>query len=301
MAEELTSFQALLKEEIDRVKGVYYPVRAGFLRRIACKKAGVRSLHPNPEDEFCVPEIGPSYAIIGRYQRQYADQRDQMPGPRHESESTIREPIIVQKARPDGYMILNGHHRWAAAIRAGFSTVKIKIVNLTQKADIHKMLETSRSDKRVSLDLDEVVFCTEQDAFAEKPLRFPLNRVYKERVRKGIPALLHSFQERDYDIWVYTAEYVSMEYIRYFFKHWNVRLTGIVTGTARKGDRTAALRELGKIIGAKYRSTIHIDNDLLIRSFSDTKEAEEYVLSGNPETWAQEIMEIVRKLAPHES
>ena len=56
-------------------------------------------------------------------------------------------------------MILNGHHRWAAALRLGFKTVPVKIVNLTQQTDIEKMLAASKHDKRVSLDLDETIFC----------------------------------------------------------------------------------------------------------------------------------------------
>ncbi|MBP3241914.1 MAG: ParB N-terminal domain-containing protein [Oribacterium sp.] len=37
------------------------------------------------------------------------------------------DPIIVEKMYPDGYMILNGHHRWAAATRLGLK----KVLSLT--------------------------------------------------------------------------------------------------------------------------------------------------------------------------
>ncbi len=301
MEENLIRFQEFLKEEIDRVRGGYYPVKAGFLRRILVRHAWTRKLHPNPEDEFCLPEIGPSYSIIGMYQRQYADRRDKIVGPRQESGGNIRESIIVQKARPDGYLILNGHHRWAAAFRAGVSTVKIKIVNLTQERDVRKMLQDSRSDRRVAIDLDEVVFCAEDDPAAEKPLRFPLNRFYPERIRKGIPALFHYFNERNIDIWVYTSKYCSVEYIRYLFKHRNAALAGIVTGTARKapkGSDTAG--KLKKMLETKYRSAIHIDRDLVIRTFRDSGMSEEYPLSGSPETWAREILDACRKMAAKE-
>ena len=293
MAKQLPSFQSFLKEEIDRVKGVYYPVRASFLKRLVTRHVSCRRLHPNPEDEFCLPEIGPNYGIIARYEQDY---KKDIQFKTEYQESGVLEPLIIQKAKPDGYLILNGHHRWAAAIRSGISRAEVRIVNLTQGSDVRKMLEQSRSDKRVALDLDEVVFCTDKDSFAEKPLPFPLNRFYRERVRKGIPALLHSFNERNYDIWVYTSKYCSVEYIRYYFKHWNVRLTGIVTGTARKGDREATMQELKSMMKTKYVSTIYIDNNLLIRTFSDTGECEEYPLSGSPDTWAREAMDAVRRM-----
>ena len=28
----------------------------------------------------------------------------------------LEDPIVVEKVHPDGYMILNGHHRWAASM-----------------------------------------------------------------------------------------------------------------------------------------------------------------------------------------
>ena len=300
MADKTIHFQTFLKEEVDRVKGVYYPVRASFPRRLLCRKAPCRALHPNPEDEFCIPEIGPNDEIISRYEEQYRRNPQFRTG--GYQEGGILEPLMVQKARPDGYLILNGHHRWAAAMLCGIEKVRIEIVNLTQIADIRKMIEKSQSDKRVALDLDEVVFCGEEDACIEKPLPFPLNRIYRERIRKGIPALLHAFNEKDVDIWVYTSGYYSVEYIRFLFKHRAVRLTGIVTGTARKGARAAeTAREMKKMLETKYQSTIHIDNHALIRTVSGSKECEEHNLSGSPETWSREALDILEKMKSKEN
>jgi hypothetical protein len=294
MADRIIHFQDYLNEEVNKVKGVYYPVRASFLRRKLCRTAPCRKLHPNPEDEFCFPDIGPNYGIISKYEEQYRQNVQFKSGL---EEGGILEPIMVQKAKPDGYLILNGHHRWAAAMRSGIDRVKIEIVNLTQLSDIREMLEHSQSDRRMTLDLDEVVFRPDDASCVEKPLRFPLNRIYKERVRKGIPALLHALNERDCDIWVYTSKYYSMEYIRAFFLHMNVRLTGIVTGTAQKGPRAAkTAAEMKKMIEKKYAVTIYIDNDMIILTTGGAKEAAEYRLSGNPETWSREAMEILGKL-----
>lgn len=288
------TFQAYLAQEVDRVKGHYYPVHAPFLQRILNRETAYGKLHPNPEDEFCNPEIGPNYGIVAQYEQEFRQDIQFRTG--GYEERSILEPLIVQKARPDGYMILNGHHRWAAAYRAGIDRMKIKIVNLTQLSDIREMLKGSQSDRRVTLDLDEVVFCEAKDA--EKPLPFPLRRFYPERIRKGIPALLHFLNERDYDIWVYTSKYYSIEYIRYFFLHWSVRLTGIITGTAQKGAKAAdEAREMKKMVDAKYKTTVHIDKDLVLRTFSGSKDCEEYPLSGKPETWAREIMDVFTKIA----
>ena len=54
-------------------------------------------------------------------------------------------------------MILNGHHRWAAALRTDIKRIPVNIINITHEVDIENMLRLSDHDKRVSLDLDEVI------------------------------------------------------------------------------------------------------------------------------------------------
>jgi len=296
MAASKTSFQQYLEEEVDKVKGVYYPVKAGLLRRAFIKKAPLSKLHPNPNDEFCFPDIGPNYEIISRYEQDYRD--IQKSGESiHFARGGVSEPLEVEKTKPDGYMILNGHHRWAAAHRVGLERIAIHIVDLTQISDIRKMLKKTTSDKRVSLDLDEVVFRPEDDPNLEKRLSFPLNRIYKERLRLGIPALFYSLRAKGYDIWIYTSRYYSFEYLSHYFKHYRVEVTGIVTGTARKSPLTSwSVKEMEKLFETRYNSTVHIDNDMVLRTFRGSQEFDEHPLSGSSATWSREVMDIIGEM-----
>ena len=135
-----TEFQIFLEDEINKVKGIYYPVKAGFFRRLFIKDAPCDRIHPNPGDEFCSPEVGPNYEIISGYERDFRATGGKQ-ADLHFMKSKAEEPLMVEKTRPEGYMILNGHHRWAAAHRAGLKKIGIKIVDLTQETDIRKMLE----------------------------------------------------------------------------------------------------------------------------------------------------------------
>ncbi len=290
MSTTKTQFQAFLKEETDKVKGIYYPVRMPFLFRILTKTARTRALHPNPEDEFCRPSIGPNYEIISRYEQDYRNGATKDV----RRNSAVQEPITVQKAKPDGYLILNGHHRWAAAMRAGVRRLQIKVINVTGQKDVRDILSKSRSDKRITLDLDEVVFAVPEteEQLLEKPLRFPLSRYFPERVWLGVPALLNKLRDRGYDIWVYTVRYDSVDRIRYFFKHWNVNVTGIITCMRRISSDA----EVKKMLETKYRSTVHIGRDLVVRTFSGENSMEEYSLSGDAGTWAREVMEAFDKM-----
>ena len=195
MAGTGTSFDEFIAEEVKKYKGIYVPVKAGILRRAIIRKARLSRLHPNPDDEFCMPKVGPNYQIISEYIRSFRLERAH-------SKNYCEEPLTVEKVRPDGYLILNGHHRWAAALRLGYSRIPIRIVDLTRDTDIKTILKNTRHDKRVTLDLDEVVFRKPGEGPLEKPLPFPAGRIYKERLRLGIPALFHYLNKKGYDIWV---------------------------------------------------------------------------------------------------
>ncbi len=92
-------------------------VKASLWERMTTKTANVKDLHPNPLDEFSNPKIGPNESAVSKYIREII------------TEGTITEPIEVQKLASGGYEIVNGHHRWLAAIKVGLQKVPIEIVN----------------------------------------------------------------------------------------------------------------------------------------------------------------------------
>ena len=291
MADPRVSFQTFLEEEINRCRGLYAPIKSSLLERLFVRKASCKKLHPNLEDEFCDPKIGPNYEIISNYQEELRTLQA------HAQPQKFKERLIVEKAHPDGYILLNGHHRWAAALRSALPSVPIKIVSLTQTSDVYKMLENAKHDQRAALDLDEVVFAPAQDGAAEKALPFPANKVYQQQLRRGVPELFRFLKNHGYDIWVYSAQYYSMDYIQVFFKLYGLQIDNIVTGTSRKGQQSAEeKKQLETMITKKYAVTVHPALRSLTRISSEAKTFEEYELTGNPETWAQEIMEILSKL-----
>ena len=281
---------AYIAEDLKENKGVMFPVRAGLLERMFVRKARTDRLHPNPDDEFCDPSIGPKEEIITDYANMILRYKTLRP-------DGGDDPLMVEKVHPDGYMILNGHHRWAAAMRVGFEPVPISIVNLTHEADIKTMLRNSSCDRRVTLDLDEVIFCTDDEVPAEKKLSFPFSRMYKERIRRGSPAVMNFLSKMGYDIWVYTAQYYSYDYLRAFFRHYSVKLNGIVTGTARKtGNRGGVLKKTEKLLEGRYRETLHIDTSMVLRTFRGSREMEEYPIEAGPAEWSQAVISTVHDL-----
>ena len=295
MANRQTQFDIFLAEEIRQHKGIAVPVRTGLLIRLLVRKAPCKKLHPNPDDEFCSPDVGPNYRIISEYEQRIQSIQA------YNQKNYFEEPLIVERIRPNGYMLMNGHHRWAAALRRNIPVVPIKIVNLTQEMDIERMLKNSKHQKRVTLDLDDVVFRSEKDAHVEKALPFPWNLIYPQRLRLGIPALFRFLNNNGYDIWVYTSRYASMDDVQRFFRLHRLHVSGVVTGTARKNKISAEAKErTEKLFSNKYSDTLHIDNDMVLHIRSREKTFDEYPLSGSDLDWSREIMETVGKLAQHE-
>ncbi len=294
MAYAQTKFGEFLDAEIKKVKGVAVPVRSSLLRRIFVRRVSPARLHPNPEDEFCDPTIGPNNEIISHYGEMIRAAKSDR------QRDCFSERLTVERIRPEGYMILNGHHRWAAAVRNQVRRVPVRIVNLTRTEDILDMLRKARHDKRVTLDLDEVVFCAGDGEPADPAPVFLFRCIGRERIRLGVPALFRFLGFHGYDIWVYTAKPVSHDRLRLLFRLYRTEVCGIVTGTGKR-NRTnpEAGEELNRQIAERYPETLHIDRKSVIRIDSRDKSFKEFPLSGDAADWSREIMETVERLEDH--
>ena len=296
MAGNQTKLEAYIAEELKRYVGKYIPLKSGLLRRIIVRNSACERLHPNPNDEFCDPEIGPNYEIISKYEKDIKRIKDSPV-----KEKMFDSSLIVERMYPDGYMLLNGHHRWAAAMQMGVKRVPVHITNPTRADDIQKMLKKARHNKRVTLDLDEVIFVYDAQEKAEKELCFPFNRFYRARLRSGVPALFHYLKTSGYDIWVYTDRYFSLEHIRHYFKLYHARVDGIVTGTAGKSRADADERKkLQAQFAVQYPVTLNIDLRSVVRVDEKAHNYQQYDLTGNADTWSREVMEIVGAIEKNE-
>lgn len=280
-----------VSNDIEKQKGVSIPVRASLIERLLVKKTACSNLHPNAEDEFSMESVGPSYRIIGEYETKFREAlRFEM--------RVFDEPLIVEKLRPHGYLLLNGHHRWVAAMRCGIKRVPIKIINCATESDIEKILEKSQHDKRVAIDLDEVVFRNSDYPYLEKKaFSFPMSLRFKQRIRLGIPALFYYLVKNGYDIWVYAADYYSIDDIQKFFRTYSVHVDGIITGVSkREQNKSESEMRMKELIANKYNMTLHIDNHSVIETNGKTKEFEEYEIDSTEEKWAKKTIAIIEEI-----
>ena len=122
MAFSTSSIFKVITEDLEKYQGRRAVVRANLVERMTVKKVNPHLLHPNPEDEFCDPDIGPNDMIMDKYCRQAEECM-------HTQQDIFPEPVLVSKMEEGGYLLLNGHHRWGAAMELEIPELRISIVN----------------------------------------------------------------------------------------------------------------------------------------------------------------------------
>ena len=145
---------------------------------------------------------------------------------------------------------------------------------------------------RVSFDLDEVLFVSPETHKTEPELRFPLNRIYKERLRLGTPDLIKELQRLGYEVWVYTSSFRSEGYIRRLFHCYGVRFDGIVNGTRHlkevQGNNKTTLPQK---LPNRYRISLHIDDEEVICSAASQYGFRAFQLNAQDDDWKEKIIQ----------
>ena len=68
-------------------------------------------------------------------------------------------------------------------------------------------------------------------------------------------------------------------------------MTGIVTGTEKRRNKEFRAKH-DKLIKEKYKHTLHVDSDTVLKIYSKTGEFEEYDIESK-NAWSKNVMDIV--------
>ncbi len=117
-----TSLFQYVLQDLEETEGNRELIKAGVVERLTVRHLPIKEMHVNPEDEFTDPNIGPSDRIISEYMELIRTLQ-------YQKADIFEEPVIVNKMKAGGYMLLNGHHRWAAALQRGLTRLHVSITN----------------------------------------------------------------------------------------------------------------------------------------------------------------------------
>ncbi len=148
----------------------------------------------------------------------------------------------------------------------------------------------------VSFDLDETLFVNSEKVPVEKPLKFPLNKIYRDRLRAGAVKLLKWINKSDIELWIYTTSYRSPRYISGIFRHYGIRIDNIINGKRHaeevQGNRTEIMPSK---YPAKYHIDLHIDDEKSVYQNGIAHGFRVYLIKENDTEWTDNIMtEIIR-------
>lgn len=276
-------YQEYVLDDLENYTSLSKPKKATLIERLLVRKVPITKLHPNPEDEFSDPEIGPNNNIVGEYSGQIGRNNG------YNKASKI-DPIVVEKLATGGYMILNGHHRWMAAKKMNVKRIPIQIVNTTHEEDILAKMRKLNNKRFVSFDLDEVLIC-ENEKYPVDKLPFPLNHMFPWPIRKDTGLLIRTLHDMGFDVWIYTGKYYTPNYVRMAFLAHRARIDGVITGMNLMNSNP----DIKHLFREKYRTIVHIDSEELLWVNKDTKEYESFELPPD-HTWAGQAAAGIRDI-----
>ena len=144
---------------------------------------------------------------------------------------------------------------------------------------------------RVSFDLDEVLFVSPKTHRTEPSLPFPLRNVFRERLRLGTPALIHTLQGMGYEVWVYTSSFRSEAYIRRLFRCYGVKFDGIVNGERHLREVQRNRKErLPQKVPSHYRISLHVDDESVIVTSGRQMGFNVYQLDAQDDNWKEKVI-----------
>ena len=119
---------------------------------------------------------------------------------------------------------------------------------------------------RVSFDLDDVLFVSPEKHETEPAPRYPYNRLFPDRLRKGTPRLIHALQERGYEVWIYTSSFRTEVYLKALFRAYGVRFDGIVNAQRHNNEVQRGHSEpLPQKLPNFYHISLHVDDERVVQ------------------------------------
>ncbi len=114
----------------------------------------------------------------------------------------------------------------------------------------------------VSFDLDGVLLVNPRFYEVEKPIFYPFNYLYPERLRKGTVDLIHRLKEQKFEVWVYTSSHRREDYIRFLFLYHRVRFDNIINADRHEREvQRDRIERLPSKLPCYYQISLHIDDE----------------------------------------
>lgn len=149
----------------------------------------------------------------------------------------------------------------------------------------------------VSFDLDETLFINPEKVPAEDKLSFPLDRIYRDRLRKGTPELLQWINNSGIKLWIYTTSFRSERYIKSIFGHYGIKIDNIINGKRHEkevqGNKT---ERLPSKYPSRYHIDLHVDDEISVYQNGISYGFRVYLLKENDSKWVDNLKKEINRI-----
>lgn len=150
---------------------------------------------------------------------------------------------------------------------------------------------------KVSFDLDDTLFVSPENFKTEKELRFPFNKIYKERLRLGTIKLLKYIKEQEIELWIYTTSFRSERYIRRLFKCYGITLDVVVNGARHAREIQGNKKEaMPSKYPGYYRIDLHIDDDISVENNGRAYGFKVFLVGSQDDEWDDKIKSEIERI-----
>lgn len=149
----------------------------------------------------------------------------------------------------------------------------------------------------ISFDLDDTLFVPQEGFKTEPAPVFPMNLIFRERLRAGTVELMKYIRSQDIRLWIYTTSYRSEWYIRAIFRCYGVKLDNIVNGAKHAAEVQAGRAEgMPSKYPSKYRIDLHIDDDVTVAQNGKVYGFNVFIVGDQDDEWTEKIKKEIEKI-----
>jgi hypothetical protein len=149
----------------------------------------------------------------------------------------------------------------------------------------------------ISFDLDDTLICYQPSVPCE-PNRVPwvLRHWFGEPLRLGTAALLRELAGRGIRVWVFTSSYRSPLYIKWFFRFYGIRLSGVVNQELYDRLVTREFRWRPSKYPPAFGIDLHVDDSPGVGMEGEQHGFNVLVVRADDQRWAEQVLAAVDRL-----
>lgn len=149
---------------------------------------------------------------------------------------------------------------------------------------------------KISFDLDETLFVNPAEVPAEPDLKFPYNKIYKDKLRKGAVELLTEINKSGWELWIYTTSNRSEGYIRRLFRHYGISIDSVVNAPRHEAEVVRGRADFPSKCPAAYHIDLHVDDEKSVYENGIANGFNVYRITNDDTDWVENIRKELERI-----